>query len=869
MRFDRVPFGNKSSADSEQEAYQMFTEARKVMLEAKFSLSKWESNSKEVSQLIYKEFESKHLDNEPIKVLGMKWIPHEDSFSYEVLNIPADFKITKRSILSCIARLFDPLGFLTPFVMLVKFIFQELWIQGIEWDEKVPQDIEIRFNNWLKCINLLQDWKIPRSFTNLQWGELPCIEIHGFGDASEKGYGACVYIKACKEINSPTVFLVVSKGKMTFVLKALHCNENVKYKCWTDSTVSLAWIKGNACKWKPFVSNRVSEIQSLTDPSNWYHCSSKDNPADLVTRGLLAKDLMQSELWMRGPKWLSEELLTQEEMLDDSSLIEENNCLDQENTSPSSTLTVQKSENILEIERWSSFTKIQRIVGWMFRFINNASKTKENKKGNLDFTEMNQAKLKLFSYVQNQEFSQEIKTLKEKNIVEKKSSLIKLNPFIGQDNLLRIKGRLQLSELSTNEKHPIILPSSHLTLLLVTFQHKLMKHAGVNTMISALRNTFWIIGLRRLAKRVKKRCVFCQRYDSKACTQPVAPLPELRVTKSSPFAVAGLDYTGPLYCSDYPNKKFYVLLFTCAVVRAVHLELVNSLSLKDFMCAFRRFSSRRGLPLYLYSDNAATFKAARFQLQNEYGHLSPKWKYIVPFAPWWGGWWERLMRPIKSSLKKSIGRKLLNRTELETVLQEIEACLNSRPLTFVGDEIDSGEPLTPFHFLIGKSTHLKQDGQLAYIDTPVTQQNLIENNSIHQQLLKTFWQKWQLDYLRNLPPLLNSKTQGNIKKGTIVIINEMGIPRMRWPLGIVEKVYCGKDGLVRSVDLQTAKGRKTRPIQRLHNLEIVHQLPENCDESDVNVSDKTAAPRSDEESVLNIKKSRYGRVIKPRTVLDL
>jgi len=145
--------------------------------------------------------------------------------------------------------------------------------------------------------------------------------------------------------------------------------------------------------------------------------------------------------------------------------------------------------------------------------------------------------------------------------------------------------------------------------------------------------------------------------------------------------VTGLDYAGPLFCIDLPSKKLYILLFTCAVVRAVHLELTDSLSLSDCMLAIRRFAARRGLPSVFYSDNAKTFVSAARQLQQEYGPLSPHWKFIVPRSPWWGGWWECLIRSVKSALRKTIGVKCLSKIELETTIQEIEACVNSRPLT--------------------------------------------------------------------------------------------------------------------------------------------------------------------------------------------
>ena len=206
-----------------------------------------------------------------------------------------------------------------------------------------------------------------------------------------------------------------------------------------------------------------------------------------------------------------------------------------------------------------------------------------------------------------------------------------------------------------------------------------MKHAGVSTLISAVRKIYWVFGLRRIAKRVKRMCVSCQCQDSPACTQPMAPLPEERVNPAVPFAVTGLDHAGPLYCCDTPRKKYWVLLFTCGVVRAVHLELVDALSTYDTVLAFRRLVARRGLPKVIYSDNAKGFVAAPDKIIGQFGPLTPEWRFIAPNSPWWGGWWGRLVRSVKSALRKTVGGNCLARAELETTLHEIEACINSRP----------------------------------------------------------------------------------------------------------------------------------------------------------------------------------------------
>jgi len=292
------------------------------------------------------------------------------------------------------------------------------------------------------------------------------------------------------------------------------------------------------------------------------------------------------------------------------------------------------------------------------------------------------------------------------------------------------------------------------------------------------------------------------------------------VTQSPPFTVTGVDFAGPLYCADFPKKKLYICLFTCAVTRALHVELMDSLSLADFMMAFRRFASRRSLPLKMYSDNGAQLKGADALLKRYFGPLAPEWKFIVPLSPWWGGWWERLVRSVKSGLRKSLGRRCLTRSELETVLLEVEACINSRPLTFVSDDIDGTQPLTPSHFLIGKGAGF----QARVIEDPsnVSVQSLSERARLREQCLDKFWSVWSSEYLRDLPPSVRKLySRGSLAVGSVVLIRESGVPRMTWLMGVVTRLYTSQDDVVRSADVRTAKGMRTRAIQNLCDLELV------------------------------------------------
>ncbi|XP_068234230.1 uncharacterized protein [Palaemon carinicauda] len=260
-----------------------------------------------------------------------------------------------------------------------------------------------------------------------------------------------------------------------------------------------------------------------------------------------------------------------------------------------------------------------------------------------------------------------------------------------------------------------------------------------------------------MAKTVVPQCLDCCRHDSRPCSQPGAPLPDFRVTPATPFAVTGIDLAGPVFSADYPGKKLYKLLFTSAIVRAVHLELTGSMSLVDFMQALWRFAALRGIPSVIYSNNAKTFVATSSEVQKVFGHLAPKWRFNVPRSPWWGGWFEGLVGSVKIALKKTLGIRYVIKNELETTLIEIEACINSRPLTFVSDEPDLEHYLTPSHVILGRNITSKPPVDIEpYVVTP---DDLRDREEIGDKRLEQFWNVWRKDYLANLPPVVKGFNQ--------------------------------------------------------------------------------------------------------------
>ena len=204
---------------------------------------------------------------------------------------------------------------------------------------------------------------------------------------------------------------------------------------------------------------------------------------------------------------------------------------------------------------------------------------------------------------------------------------------------------------------------------------------------------------RQIVKKILNQCVTCKRLIGKSYKEPAtAALPEFRVTKAPPFSRVGIDFAGPLYAKDASGeiKKVYIALFSCCVTRAVHLELVDEMSAERFKCCLRKFTARRGMPKLIVSDNAKTFQATEKDLNKLFDHPEIKlyfnnmrieWKFNLERAPWWGGFFERMVGCVKQCLRKTLGRARLKRDKLEIVLVEVECTLNSRPLTYEYDEV--------------------------------------------------------------------------------------------------------------------------------------------------------------------------------------
>lgn len=493
------------------------------------------------------------------------------------------------------------------------------------------------------------------------------------------------------------------------VMNTLNISAPVTY--WTDSQVVLCWLAKSPSHWKTFVANRVSNIQEVSERDNWKYVKSSHNPADMLTRGMSGRALRDNRLWFHGPEWLnqSEESWPIQECSNSISLQEVK-------TKTPVTLTVVQFTDTL-CSRCSSFYKLVRVVAFCKRFIWNCQHPTKRFAGAITVTEKESAILSIVSRVQHEAFSSEMQQLSKSRCLPNRSRILSLNPFVDTEGILRVGGRLQQSSLHENQKLPILLPQKHrVTRLIIKEEHLRNLHAGPQALQYIIRQKYWIINARKEINSVLRNCLTCFKVRPKPISQIMGDIPAARLEPKRPFSIVGLDYAGPLEIKQSTRRnaalvKGYVCLIICFITKAVHLELVSDLTTAACIAALRRFIGRRGIPNHMYSDNAKTFVAASKQLKELYTlHRSSQfkheldrfaynhgiqWHFIVPYSPHQGGLWESHVKLMKYHIRRVVGNSTLTFEQLCTVMTQIEACINWRPLTVMSSSPDDLQPLTP------------------------------------------------------------------------------------------------------------------------------------------------------------------------------
>ena len=440
-----------------------------------------------------------------------------------------------------------------------------------------------------------------------------------------------------------------------------------------------------------------------------------------------------------------------------------------------------------------------------------------------------------------------------------------------------MKGRLENSDLGIDAKFPLLLRDAYFAHLLINNSHIEVMHGGTEATLNHFRNRFLIVRGRQVVKRTIYRCVICRRHQGKTLVSPPSPaLPAYRVAADFCFQSTGVDFAGPLFVKSIylPDRnqlyKAHMCLFTCATSRAVHLELVPDLEAQTFIRALKRFIARRGYPRILVSDNAKTFTSSvlkTFLLNNRIEK-----RFILPASPWWGGFYERLVRSVKLPLKKVLGKARLSYEEVETVLIEIEAVINSRPLTYLYDD-DITEPLTPSHLLSGRNMFQKCAENSA---SSVISVDIGKRARCVQRAVQLFWNKFKQCYLAELREHHMYQNKGNknnddklLKVNDVVLVkDDVLTPRSSRRLARVDSLVAGRDGNVRggvlpAISKNGKRTKLTKPLQKLIPLEVTSETDNTCSNEDINIINNTFASKLEDSTWCADKLKDEKRIINP------
>lgn len=837
------------------EGIQVHEQMTELLTRGGFPLQKWSSNSPDLLKAIGCKESEQNLElktDEIMKILGLSWNRQTDEFHFKVnISSLSDGPVTKRKVISDIARLFDPLGWLAPAITTAKVFIQRLWLSGIGWDDQLPPAL---LRDWLayrENLIELEAFAIPRWISSSR-NDLS-LELHGFSDASNVAYAAVVYVRVVDKDSNVHVNLVASKtrvapvkqvsiprlelcgaalltkllNEVSGVLKVPQSNIHA----WSDSTIVLAWLSSHPSRWKTFVANRVSEILTTMDSQQWSHVASGDNPADCASRGLQPTECVQSMLWRHGPDWLHRQCINYGKGNHKDTDLEEKKA---KVCHVAATDECDDSEDLLY--RFSSLKRLTRVIAVCRRVLHWNKPEKEKCKGlgcGVTVQEINESLLTCTKICQKNNFSEEILNLRSSGKVQKKSKLASLNPFLDVDQILRVGGRLQNASINEDTKHPIIIPhKSHFTNLLIDEAHKRTLHGGAQLMLNYLRSQYWVIGAKSVVRQFVRGCVTCVRHSRQANQQMMGQLPAARVTAHRAFHRCGVDYAGPISIRStkgrgYRSTKGYICVFVCMATRAVHLEVVSDMTSEAFLAAFKRLAARRGHVAEMWSDNGTTFVGAARQLQELFDVESSSvaveisdwlasngttWHFIPPHSPNFGGLWEAAVKSTKSHLVRVIGTSTLTFEEMTTTLSQIEACLNSRPICQMPSDPSDPCPLTPGHFLVGEPLVLVPE-----LNYEASNIGTLKRWHLTQRMVQDFWRRWSEEYLTQLQ--FRHKWTDKIPEpgvGDMVLIKEDGLPPARWLYGRVIEKYPGTDGLTRVVSLK-CKGQTTikRPISKL------------------------------------------------------
>ncbi len=687
-----------SGQESLSTAMQCAKEISEVMAEAGFPCHKWLSNEPKALQEIPQE---QHHTVTEEKILGVHWDTKKDTLTFKSkisdkdgtqrVNIK-EMALTKRSLLSQIARTFDVLGLLSAFIIAAKIMLQTLWNQGLDWDDQIEDaELKLKISTWCEEFENNKDFKIKRRL--VPDGYIP-EKIVAFSDASLAAYSCAVYLVSKKE-KDPKIKvsnLVMAKAKvrpksmknddedpitivrlelmgMVLAAKAAAFVGSVleveDINVCSDSQINLYRLLKHYTEYKVWTATRLKKIHEKIKPGHIWYTPSKSNSADLNTKGLSFQELMDSKLWWHGPDFVllpttQWQRVTIKAALPDKLLKLElpaksygvnlmvktseasRKTYNPENTSSKENESGFNTENpvlnriLNAFESWHSTLKL---TFWIMKILNKFLRPlkrvmsqdiiKDIVTEKQHHSVQDIKKIELWWFKQAQE--QDIVPEYEKLIKKvyiKNSKLSELRPTMEQ-GLIRADLRTKHLAVLMNKPKPPILPKHNdIIFKYVLHVHKSQWHAGVDHTLATIREQFWLVGGRREVQRILRRCL-CKKPTS--LYQQMAPLPALRGDQV-PWKYVSTDLFGPLIVKESPavRKKMYGSIFVCLVTRAIHLELILDMSTQSFLYAFQKQVARKGKPDEIFSDNAKYYERADKEIKKLYKKID--WKKVQNHA---------------------------------------------------------------------------------------------------------------------------------------------------------------------------------------------------------------------------------------------
>lgn len=537
---------------------------------------------------------------------------------------------------------------------------------------------------------------------------------------------------------------VLSKGLKNFLDKESRY-KFAKYYHIVDSQIVHGMIQKESYGYNTFATTRIGEIQEGTNPQDWYWVESDKNVADWITRGKRPSDIKSESDWQKGPRFLQ---LPESEW--PISKVVHHPELPMKTALTTLTAEQDLLARRIDINRHSSYNKLLRVTARVLAMYVRAPVSLKNATKTLTPDDISKAER--FWIIDAQ----------RKMLTDvKKSKYKRLCPKRREDGVIVVGHRTgKWVHLSYDKREVILILREHRFSKLYAEHIHRKGHHGVSTTVSKIRLRFWIPQIHNIVKSISYSCVTCKKLDENLNKQVMGQLPEERLMPSPPWHITAIYLFGPFKIRDQVKKrtigKCYGVLFNCMSTRAVHIDLVDDYSTEAFLLALRRFTSLRGYPAKLYSDNGPQLVAAREELQNmtkkwnlkeleTFGvNEGLKWEFACADAPWQNGISEALIKSIKRAITTAIGQSVMTFPELQTVLYKVSNLVNERPIGRHPTSPEDRAYLCPNDILLGRSSTKVPNGPFNESAGPRKRFYFIQN------VVDAFWSRWTRDYFPGL-----------------------------------------------------------------------------------------------------------------------